>query len=165
MERATLCPAVTVLPFRPRLTSWARSPRGTPPAPLGLAIALLPLAILWTLPQTLAGLALVAHARTRGVRGSWYRFGPLLFYVVPCAPPASRGISLGVVVFADDPSILTHEFCHFYTALWLTWLYLPVYGLEYALLGHDRSPHERLTRRFERASRRAWCKVRPDREP
>ncbi len=150
---------MSVLPFRPKLTSWGRSPRGSPPAPFAVAAALFPLVVAWTLPQTAAGLALAVSARARGKRGSWYRFGPFLFYVVPTAPPSSRGISLGTVVFADDPSILTHEFCHLYTALWLAWLYLPVYGLEYALLGHDRSPHERLTRRFERTSRRAWERV------
>jgi hypothetical protein len=63
------------------------------------------------------------------------------------------------VVFADSPSILTHEFCHAYTALWLSWLYLPAYGLEYAIFGHDGSPHERLTRRFERDCRQRWGRV------
>jgi hypothetical protein len=80
--------------------------------------------------------------------------------VVPRAPPASRGISLGVVVLAEDPSVLTHEFCHVYTALWLAWAYLPVYGLEYLIVGHARSPHERLTVRFEQECRRAWERVR-----
>jgi hypothetical protein len=102
---------------------------------------------------------LAAGARLRGHRGSWYRFGPFLFYVMPCAPPASRGISLGAVVFADEPSILTHEFCHVYTALWLAWAYLPVYGFEYGVLGYERSPHERLTRRFERDCQRQWMRV------
>jgi hypothetical protein len=150
---------MNVLPFRPMLSSWSESPSGSAPAPLPLAAALLPLLVAWTLPQTLAGAALALRARRQGHRGAFYRFGPFLFYVVPCAPPASRGISLGAVVFADHPSILTHEFCHLYTALWLSWLYLPVYGLEYALVGHERSPHERLTRRFERDCRRRWLRV------
>jgi hypothetical protein len=137
---------------------WERS-LGTPPWPLGWAVFVLPWIVLWTLPQTLAGVALAIVARARGVRGAWYRFGPFLFWVVPTAPPASRGISLGVVVLAEEPSILTHEFCHLYTALWLSWAYLPVYGLEYLLLGHDRSPHERLTVRFERSCRRGWSRV------
>lgn len=151
-----------VLRMRARARSWNASPGGRGPAPLPLAMALFPLVALWTLPQTLAGLALAAYARIRGVRGSWYRFGVFLFYVVPRAPPASRGISLGVVVLSEDPSILTHEFCHVYTALWLAWLYLPVYGLEYAIVGHERSPHERLTERFERQCRTAWRRVGTD---
>src|SRR5258706_3065158 len=153
MEKAT------VIPMRVRTRSWSASPSGREPAPLGAGIALFPLVALWTLPQTLAGMALAAHARLRGTRGSWYRFGVFLFYVVPCAPPASRRISLGVVVLSEDPSILTHEFCHMYSALWLSWLYLPVYGLEYALLGHGRSPHERVTERFERRCGLAWRRV------
>lgn len=148
-----------VIRMRARTRSWSASPSGREPAPLWLALALFPLVALWTLPQTLGGIALALHARLRGVKGAWYRFGVFLFYVVPCAPPASRGISLGVVVLSEDPSILTHEFCHVYTALWLAWLYLPVYGLEYALLGHDRSPHERATVRFERHCRMAWRRV------
>jgi hypothetical protein len=149
----------SVVALRARVRSWAASPDGDEPAPLPVAVALFPLVVLWTLPQTLAGIALAAHARLRGVRGSWYRFGPFLYYVVPCAPPASRGISLGVVVLADDPSILTHELCHLYSGLWLAWLYLPVYGLEYALMGHDKSFHERATVRFELRCRRAWRRV------
>ncbi len=115
--------------------------------------------VAWTLPQTLGGVALAAMARLRGVRGAWYRFGPFLFHVVPTAPPASRGISLGVVVLADDPSILTHELCHLYSGLWLSWLYLPVYGLEYLLLGHERSPHERITVWLEQRCRLAWRRI------
>ena len=138
--------------------SWERAP-GTAPWPLRFAIPLFPLVALWTLPQTIGGIALALHARMRGHRGAWYRFGPFLYYVVPCAPPASRGISLGVVVLSEDASILTHEFCHIYTALWLSWLYLPVYGLEYATVGHERSPHERMTVRFERRNRRGWERV------
>jgi hypothetical protein len=148
--------------LRARARSWRASPGGRAPAPFVLAAALFPLVAMWTLPQTLAGIALAAHAHLRGVRGRWYRFGPFLFYVVPTAPPASRGISLGVVVLADDPSILTHELCHLYTGLWLAWLYLPVYGLEYALLGHDRSPHERATVRFESRCRLAWQRIGDD---
>ncbi len=115
--------------------------------------------VAWTLPQTLGGVALAAMARLRGVRGAWYRCGPFLFHVVPTAPPASRGISLGVVVLADDPSILTHELCHLYSGLWLSWLYLPVYGLEYLLLGHERSPHERITVWLEQRCRLAWRRI------
>ena len=55
-----------------------------------------------------------------------------------------------------SPVILTHEFCHLYTGLWLGWLYLPVYGLEYLIAGHGRSPHERLTMRFEERNRYTW---------
>ena len=148
---------MNVTPLR-RTRSWSEAP-GVPPAPLGLAMALFPFVVLWTLPQTIGGLALALHARLRGHRGAWYRFGPFLYYVVPCAPPASRGISLGVVVLSEDASILTHEFCHIYTALWLSWLYLPVYGLEYLIVGHERSPHERMTVRFERRNRRGWTRI------
>jgi hypothetical protein len=61
-----------------------------------------------------------------------------------------------VVVFAESPSILKHEFCHLFSGLWLSWAYLPVYGLEYGLLGHARSPHERLTCRLERSIGWGW---------
>jgi hypothetical protein len=111
---------------------------------------------LWTLPQTLAGLAYALVERLRGARLGLYRFGPFVFLVVRARPLASRGISLGLVVLADRPEILTHEFCHLYTALWLNWLFLPVYGLEYLLLGHARSFHERLTVHFEQHTPRAW---------
>jgi hypothetical protein len=141
-------------------TSWERSHKGRPPWPLAAALALFPLMVLWTLPQTLAGLGFAAAGRLRGHRGAWYRFGPFLFHVVPWAPRWVRGISLGVIVLADAPSILTHEFCHVYTALWLSWLYLPVYGLEYVTVGHDRSPHERLTCRLERSTRLGWRRLR-----
>ena len=125
-----------------------------------MALALLPVLLAWTLPQTLAGLAWAGLKRWRsGARGSLYRFGLFLYLVVPEAPFSGAGISMGLVVLAARPSLLTHEFCHLYTALWLGWLYLPVYGLEYALAGHDRSPHERLTVRLERASRLAWRRV------
>ena len=56
----------------------------------------------------------------------------------------------------DRPAV---ELCHLYTALWLTWLYLPVYGLEYLIFGHVRSPHERATVHFERQTRRTWRQV------
>lgn len=111
---------------------------------------------LWTLPQTLVGLAPAAFKRLRGHRLMGYRFGPFLFLVAPSAPPDARGISLGVVVLAEEPSLLAHEFCHLYTALWLGWLYLKVFGLEYLVVGHDRSPHERLTCHFERTSAAAF---------
>ena len=151
---------MSVVPVRPPHASWSRSASGEEPAPLALAVALLPLVVAWTLPQTLAGSAFALWSRLRGCRGRWYRFGPFLFFVVARPPPFSRGgISLGAVVFAEDPSLLTHEFCHVYTALWLAWLYLPAYGLEYLLFGHDRSPHERATVRFERRCRRAWVRV------
>ena len=135
---------------------WTRRRLGAPPWPKPLALALCPALAVWTLPQTLAGLALALWHRARGVPWRVYRFGPFVFLVVPASPPASRGISLGLVVISESPEILTHEFCHLYTALWLSWLYLPVYGLEYALLGHARSPHERLTERLERGTRYAW---------
>lgn len=125
------------------------------------ALAIAPWIALWTLPQTLVGLAYAVIKGVRGVRPMLYRFGPFLFLVIPDAPLASSGISLGVVVLADRSAILTHEFCHLYTGLWLSWLYLPVYGLEYLLVGHDRSPHERLTCRFERRTRWAWRRLAP----
>ena len=139
--------------------AWRESPRGAPPAPLPRALALSLALALWTLPQTLAGLALALWHRARGASLALYRFGPFVFLVVPASPPASTGISLGLVVISERPEILTHEFCHLYTALWLSWLYLPVYGVEYALLGHDREAHEKLTVRFERATRHGWVRV------
>jgi hypothetical protein len=129
------------------------------PAPWPVALALLPLVVAWTLPQTLVGLAWGALKLLRGVRPALYRFGPFMFLVVPEEPFFGGGISLGVVVLAKDPSLLTHEFCHLYTALWLGWLYLPAYGLEYSIVGHDRSPHERLTARFASRNRRSWRRV------
>lgn len=135
---------------------WSRGPEGHAPWPRWAALALAPLIAFWTLPQTLAGLALALWHRGRGAPWWIYQFGPFVFLVVPASPPASAGISLGLVVLSERPEILTHEFCHLYTALWLSWLYLPVYGAEYALLGHARSPHERLTERFERNTRLAW---------
>ncbi len=143
----------------PRLPPWPKACRGKAPAPLGVGLLLTPLMVLWTLPQTTVGLVYACYKRLRGQRWQLYGFGPFLFVVVPAAPWASQGISLGLVVFADRASILTHEFCHLYTALWLGWAYLPVYGLEYGLVGHDRSPHERLTCRFERRCTRAWVRL------
>lgn len=139
---------------------WSRGPVGRAPAPWAVSLPLAPLLALWTLPQTAAGLCLALYHRLRGAPWRLYRFGAFVFLVVPASPPASRGISLGLVVLSERPDILTHEFCHLYTALWLSWLYLPVYGLEYALLGHARSPHERLTERLERETKNAWVRAR-----
>jgi hypothetical protein len=138
---------------------WRATPRGRPPSPWPLALALLPLVLAWTLPQTLVGLVWALVRRARGVPLCGYRFGPFLYLVSPAAPFASRGISMGLVVLAEHPSILVHEFCHLYTAAWLGWLYLPAYGLEYLLVGHERSPHERLTCRFEQRNRLGWRRV------
>lgn len=135
---------------------WRRGPAGGHPWPLALSLVLAPVLALWTLPQTLAGLAYGLARGVRGARLGLYRFGPFLFLVVREAPVASSGISLGLVVFADRPALLTHEFCHLYTGLWLSWLYLPVYGLEYLLWGHDRSPHERITVHLEETTRYGW---------
>ncbi len=122
-----------------------------PPAwPLLVALLLAPLMLLWTLPQTMVGLAIFLLRRLQGHRARLYRFGPFLFLVTHSRGPLSSGISLGLLVFAETPGILRHEFCHLFTALWLAWLYLPAYGIEYAALGHDRSPHERLTCWLER---------------
>lgn len=139
--------------------AWAGPSPGAAPAQLALAWALFPLVVLWTLPQTAVGLAIAALRRWQGYPWWLYRFGPFLFCVVPAPSIASAGISLGVFVIADRPAILTHEFCHLYTAAWLGWLYLPVYGLEYLFAGHDRSPHERLTCRFASANRRSWVRA------
>ena len=103
--------------------------------------------------------------RLRGVPARFYRFGPFLYLVVPDGVVASSGISLGLVVLADRPSILEHEFCHLYTALWLSWLYLPVYGLEYLILGHDRSFHERATCRLEQRNSWTWKPLTSRRHP
>jgi hypothetical protein len=127
------------------------------------AMLLVPLLLLWTLPQTLAGLAFVLLRRAQGHRTRFYLFGPFLFLVVSARGPMTSGISLGMVVFACTPAILKHEFCHLLTGLWLSWLYLPVYGLEYLIVGHDRSPHERLTCRFERTVPWRWQPVRGER--
>ncbi len=136
--------------------SWERSAGGRPPRPLWLLLALAPLLLCWTLPQSLAGLALAALGRVRGRRLRLYAFGPFLFLVVRGPGPLSAGISLGLVVLARSPDLLTHEFCHLYSGLWLGWLYLPVYGLEYLTLGHDRSWHERVTVALQRRTRWGW---------
>jgi hypothetical protein len=129
---------------------WQASSPGRPPSSLPVALLLaLPL-LLWTLPQSLVGSAVCLLRCLQGHRPRLYRFGPFLFVVVRARGPLSSGISLGLFVFSEMPEILKHEFCHLFTALWLCWLYLPVYGIEYALFGHDRSPHERLTCRLER---------------
>ena len=111
---------------------------------LARAALAIPLAV-WTLPQTLAGLVFVVVRVAQGARLDLCAFGPFAFLVVHAPGPSSSGISLGVVVFASSRSILKHEFSHLVTGLWLSWLYLPVYGVEYLCLGHDRSPHERIT--------------------
>lgn len=129
---------------------WPHSSPGRPPWPLPATLLLVPFLALWTLPQTLAGLLVCLLRVVQGHRPRLYRFGPFLFLVIRARGPLSSGISLGLVVFSQVPEILKHEFCHLFTALWLCWLYLPVYGVEYALFGHDRSPHERLTCRLER---------------
>jgi hypothetical protein len=115
------------------------------------AVLLTPLLLVWTLPQTLAGLAFAIVRRAQGHPARLYLFGPFLFLVIPAPGPWSAGISLGLVVLACREEILKHECCHLLTGLWLSWLYLPVYGLEYLLVGHDRSPHEQITCRFERS--------------
>jgi hypothetical protein len=142
--------------FRDAASAWRQGPAGREPWPRALGLALVPFLALWTLPQTLAGLVYALGKRLRGERVGLYRFGPFVFLVVPDRPLASSGISLGLVVFADRPSILTHEFCHLYTGLWLSWLYLPVYGLEYLVLGHGRSFHERITVWLEQRTRYGW---------
>ena len=108
------------------------------------------------MPQTLAGLLIGLYHRTQGHRFYLYRFGPFLFIVMRVAAPKSSGISLGVVVFSSHCTILKHEFCHLLSGLWLTWLYLPVYGLEYLIVGHSRSPHERVTNWFEEKLNWRW---------
>ena len=123
------------------------------PAPRLLQLALLPPVILWTLPQTLVGFSWAIVQRLRGHPWEFYRFGPFIYLVVPTPFPGTLGISLGVVVYVGVPSILEHEFCHLITAMWLGWAYLPVYGLEYLIMGHDRSFHERITCRLEHSLR------------
>jgi hypothetical protein len=137
----------------PRLdteTRWPDRSPGRPPWPLPAALLLAPPLLLWTLPQSLVGLAACLLRCLQGHRPRLYRFGPFPFLVIRARGPMSSGISLGLFVFSETPGILKHEFCHLFTALWLCWLYLPAYGIEYALFGHDRSPHERLTCRLER---------------
>ena len=124
---------------------WQSSLARPPQVPRSVAYALFPLIALWTLPQTLAGLAIAMYRRAEGHPLYLYQFGPFLFLVARTPGPASAGISLGVVVFSEAPSILKHEFCHLFSGLWLSWFYLPVYGLEYLILGHSRSFHERIT--------------------
>jgi len=139
-------------------TNWPEASFGRSPMPLWVVIALLPLIVIWTLPQTVIGLLLALYQRTQGHLIHLYRFGPFLFIVVRSAPPIKRGvrgISLGVVVFSDHFVILKHEFCHLLSGLWLAWFYLPVYSMEYRLFGHARSPHERVTNWFEK--RLNWC--------
>jgi hypothetical protein len=138
---------------------WLGPSPGRPPAHPALAIVLLPLLVAWTLPQTLAGLALALLRKAQGHPWWLYRFGPFVYLVVPAPSIASAGISLGVIVLADRSSILTHEFCHLYTGLWLGWLSLPVYGLEYLILGHDGSLHERATCGFAERNERSWVRV------
>jgi hypothetical protein len=138
---------------------WSRSPQGKAPWPLAVSLVLFPLLLVWTFPQSLGGLLYACYHRARGGRFLYYRFGPFIYLVVPIAPFRAQGISLGLVVFANRPEILIHEFCHTYTALWLSWLYLPIYGLEYLVFGHDASPHERLTRHFEHTCRQTWTKL------
>ena len=140
------------------------------PWPLTLAAALVPALALWTLPQTLVGLAVAGLRAAQGSRRRLVRFGPFLQLLVHAPGPGTAGISLGVVAFADRPSLIRHELCHLITGLWLGWAYLPVYGLEYLLVGHDRSPHERLTCHFERTLPWVWMEcttrrsVRPGRK-
>lgn len=140
----------------PATDGWQNGPTGREPWSRALSLTLVPVLALWTLPQTLAGLGYALVKRLRGERCGLYRFGPFVFLVVRGSPMASSGISLGLVVIADRPSILTHEFCHLYTGLWLTWLYLPVYGIEYLLMGHGRSFHERITVRLEERTANGW---------
>ncbi len=111
------------------------------------ALALVPILLVWLMPQTLAG---IAFALVRRTRPRWARFGPLVCAVIPTRGLGTAGISLGLVVFAEHPSIVRHELCHVITGMWLGWLYLPVYGLEYLVLGHARSWHERVTCWLER---------------
>jgi len=133
---------------------WQQRSPGRIPQPLPVALLLAPLLLLWTLPQTLVGLVVCGWRCLQGHRPRLYRFGPFIFVVTRSGGPFTSGISLGLFVFSETPAILKHEFCHLFTALWLTWLYLPVYGVEYVLFGHDRSPHERLTCWLERTV--AW---------
>ena len=129
---------------------WEAPVAGCPPSPLWLALLLAPLLLVWTLPQTLIGLLYCLFRHVQGHRLCLYRFGPFIFVVTRARGPLFRGISLGLFIFSETADILKHEFCHLFTALWLAWLYLPVYGIEYAVFGHDRSPHERLTCWLER---------------
>lgn len=127
------------------------------PWPLAAAALLAPAMLLWTLPQTLAGLAVAARRAAQGHGPRLTRFGPFLYLLVRAPGPWTAGISLGLVAFAEHESLVKHELCHLLTALWLGWAYLPVYGIEYLIFGHDRSPHERLTCRFERTLPWRYC--------
>jgi len=135
---------------------WERLAGRREPWPLITSALLLPLLTVWTLPQSLTGLVVALYRRIRGEWVGFYRFGPFLFVVVRARFPWTRGISLGTVVFAETPDILKHEFCHLFTGLWLSWTYLIVYGLEYLIVGHERSLHERTTVRIERALDWSW---------
>lgn len=136
--------------------SWENLEATRQPWPLIASSLLFPVLALHTLPQTVVGLVVAFYRWLQGHRPVLYRFGPFLFIVFRARGPGPRGISLGVVVFSETPDILKHEFCHLLTGLWLSWAYLPVYGLEYLILGHDRSPHERITVKFERDLDWAW---------
>ena len=139
--------------------AWPPRLEGRAPLPLPIAVLLLPVIVAWTLPQTLAGVAIALLRLGEGYRPSLCRFGPFLFVVIRARGPLSAGISLGVVVFAQTHEILKHELCHLITGLWLSWSYLAVYGLEYLLAGHDRSPHERVTCWLERRLTWGWSVV------
>jgi hypothetical protein len=138
------------------MRAWENLDAKRQPWPVLASALLFPILLLHTLPQTLAGLAVTVYRWLQGHRPVLYRFGPFLFIVVRARGPGPRGISLGVVIFSETPDILKHEFCHLFTGLWLSWAYLPVYGLEYLIFGHDRSPHERITVKLERDIDWAW---------
>lgn len=133
-----------------RHSEWELPSTGRPPSTLWLALLLVTPLFVWTFPQTMVGLFCCLYRCTQGYRPYLYGFGPFIFIVIRARGPLSKGISLGFFIFSETAEILKHEFCHQFTALWLAWFYLPVYGLEYALFGHDRSPHERLTCWIER---------------
>ena len=135
---------------------WLAADVGSEPAKLIVALLLVIPLFIWTLPQTLVGLAFAIYRRLQGHRFGLYRFGPFIYMVVPARGPASEAISFGMVIFTSSPSFLKHEFCHLITGLWLSWLYLPIYGIEYLLAGHSRSPHERITERLERSVQWKW---------
>ena len=140
-------------------SSWPASSFGQSPMPLWFIISIFPAIVIWTLPQTLIGLFIALYYRIQGHSIYLYLFGPFMFVVVPTTSPTSRsirGISLGVVVFSDHYIILKHEFCHLLSGMWLSWFYLPVYGIEYRIVGHSRSPHERLTNWFEKHLNWGW---------
>ena len=140
---------------------WSQSNQGgsDPVWHRWVAAPLIPILMVWTLPQTLAGFVIMIVRKCQGYPTAFYRFGPFIFLVVPSGVPNARGISLGQVIFAQDPGILRHEFCHMFSGLWLSWLYLPVYGLEYLIMGHSRSFHERITCRLEHSVPWAWRRI------